>query len=1189
MANSDKAKRDRPKGGDAFARLPRPIVAKLEALIRRVRLVTLTRGLFAVLATTVGTALAIMLVDASFTIFNDNFRTSLSLLALAAVLATTYFQIFRPLRRRIGLSEIARAVEERHPELEERISTAVELLAKGDAEDLRGSEQLLAEVVKAASLDAKGMRPKREFSGKRARRPMLAAGCAAAIIVAALLLWPGATGKLLTRAFAPFLATGNAFSDGIFIEPGDIAIAEGGTLTIEVEVEASENRAELRRRIAGGTEAVERMTFIEPAEKGERAKFSLTFPAVGEAFEYRIRSGRALSRHYKVDVIPRPTIEEFRISYQFPAYTGRDPELRTVAGGDIAAVAGTTIKIGAKLDRPVENATIYIDGAPIWVNQQARDTDGKPIVTWEFPITQGLEGIWSVQLEDSAGIRNRPEEFAVRAIADTPPTVRITSPATPELTVKPTEILPIGFVASEDFGFSECQLLVKTPEGDLAPIGIDLPTPLADTPDAWAGQSPLDLRKLDLSGARAIEVRVRVVDSLPEAQGGPGEAISEAVTILLDRGAKSLLEQTLAGQQAEIQGALWEAMEKLIAAKNLAEDKPGALLGQDRPSSVVLLEIQEIGMLTGEAEATVRDTAEAVSVTLFKDIAVPLAALAAEHIEPARNAAESIPLTDLEKTRVFKARTMVRQLEESIAELQQILRQLKVEAERSQMTAELGNLEDRKQQLEKVRDRQTEDALRDNLQEQIDELEKMAKDLMNRSAESLADQFDAAGKTADELAKLAAELAEDQNQLAELLADADDPDMRGDLVVDLIQWLESEQRGIARDCASLRDFVKSEPDLDIALDRASKRGAQAADFLTQNLLSESANSALANATAIGSMRSNEPQVPDELRHLAGWQQSIAQQIASLGAGNLDDALAEMQEELAEQAADLAEQAEQFQEEAQDLADAQAAQQAMQAAEQIAQAAKAAASANSQLGGQSGGSFQFTKTPGNFAPGENTPPGPPPASQSGSGNSGDTMLFGENMRFQRFEPPPDVTKLDGTAGTPFEIGEVALDQIPPAIPDDERPQGGDLPPGFKPTGQVASGGGGQTAGRSSGAGGASGSGSSAGSGLGSAAGSLAGAASSLSSQASTPMAQQQPEPITPETAQQRMEELAAQIAVQQARPEGQSEQAWARVGGQVKSGVATGSRGKPPAEYKDMVKLYFEEIARRSSNTTEPAP
>ena len=331
---AEPSKSARAKGAeDAFAKLPRPIVRKLEALIGRVRRVALLKGIFAVLAVTAGVALAIMAIDASFTILNDGFRTFLSFAGFAVILATIYLQIVRPLSRQIGLAEIARAVEERHPEIEERISTAVQLLSSDDPDELRGSEELLAEVVKAASVDVRDVRPKREFTGRRARRPMIAAGAAVAVIGAAFLFWPNGTSKLLTRAFAPFLQTGNAYSDRLLIEPGDVAVPEGGTLTIEVSVRGDVERAELRRKATGSAETVERMTYIEPASKNEPAKFSLTFPAIGESFEYRVRSGRALSKFHKVDVVPRPRIEEVPHPLRLPRLHPRGTAQRGRQGG----------------------------------------------------------------------------------------------------------------------------------------------------------------------------------------------------------------------------------------------------------------------------------------------------------------------------------------------------------------------------------------------------------------------------------------------------------------------------------------------------------------------------------------------------------------------------------------------------------------------------------------------------------------------------------------------------------------------------------------------------------------------------------------------------------------------------------------------------------------------------------------
>jgi hypothetical protein len=43
--------------------------------------------------------------------------------------------------------------------------------------------------------------------------------------------------------------------------------------------------------------------------------------------------------------------------------------------------------------------------------------------------------------------------------------------------------------------------------------------------------------------------------------------------------------------------------------------------------------------------------------------------------------------------------------------------------------------------------------------------------------------------------------------------------------------------------------------------------------------------------------------------------------------------------------------------------------------------------------------------------------------------------------------------------------------------------------------------------------------------------------------------------------------------------------WQRVRGNVRSGLATSSKNSTPEEYRELVKNYFKEIARRSSADT----
>jgi cytochrome c biogenesis protein CcdA len=127
----------------AFGQLPEPILNKLDLMIRRIRRLLFLRGLFATLAVAFGCLLAIMAVDAAFTLFSTTSRWILSLTGLAITAIAAWWFLARPLSRRFTLTHMARILEIRHPELQERISTAVELLSSDDPESIKGSEELI--------------------------------------------------------------------------------------------------------------------------------------------------------------------------------------------------------------------------------------------------------------------------------------------------------------------------------------------------------------------------------------------------------------------------------------------------------------------------------------------------------------------------------------------------------------------------------------------------------------------------------------------------------------------------------------------------------------------------------------------------------------------------------------------------------------------------------------------------------------------------------------------------------------------------------------------------------------------------------------------------------------------------------------------------------------------------------------
>ncbi|MEZ5304595.1 MAG: hypothetical protein R3F11_28705, partial [Verrucomicrobiales bacterium] len=301
--------------------LPAAIDEKLAQLIRRARRMIALRGTLATLAVAALVILAAMGVDAALMIRWGWLRWALSGVAFAAIGWTAWRTLIRPLWRKVAPKDVARFVEQQHPELEERISSAMELLDSSDPDELRGSETLIQEVVRGAVLDAKSVKPEREFSARRALRAGIGVAFAAAAFAAVFFLWPEQGKRLLVRAVAPYAEVGNAASARMAVLPGDTAVAEGDRVEIAMEISGSdERRAEILIERPGEEEAPERMSLAGETETGAR-RFTLALPSVAKGFTYRIECGRALSRRYRVTVQPRPRATSLAAALDFPAYT----------------------------------------------------------------------------------------------------------------------------------------------------------------------------------------------------------------------------------------------------------------------------------------------------------------------------------------------------------------------------------------------------------------------------------------------------------------------------------------------------------------------------------------------------------------------------------------------------------------------------------------------------------------------------------------------------------------------------------------------------------------------------------------------------------------------------------------------------------------------------------------------------
>lgn len=679
----------------ALGQLPQPILDKLQSMIRRVRRLLFIRGLFATLAVALVCLLAIMAVDATITLFSTTARWVLSLAALGATLAAGWWFLVRPLSRRFTLTKMARILEVRHPELQERISTAVELLASEDPDSIRGSQELISAVVDSAVDDVATVDPKTEFRPARSRKFMLATAIATGIILLLLAIWPKQTFTLFARALAPFLDIGNAYADTLVVDPGDLRVAKGEPVTIRVSVKHKRiKRAELRRLMPDGKDSVERMNLVAEDPDGTK-HFTITFPAVEEDFDYRVRAGAALSEYFDVTTVEAPAVETLALRYDFPEYTGLPDAEVAAANGEVRAVAHTKVTISATLNKPAWDAKLVFNET-----ESAAEAviDGRQ-VKWEFELLPNLRGTWHLALKDEEGFANQPVSYPIEVLPDKAPIVEIRNPVQRDIRLKPTERLPIQLGIVEDFGFSDL-VLIATPDG--APSKeIPQSLPVREGREGQhAATAMLDLPALQLTpDQQRLAVQIRARDNRPVEYDGPGIGMSEVIFVTIDKNAKSLADQAIEEQKKQVDEQIREAKQELERARDDLKRAEQELIRDKEVTNAAREKLDEFSEHNEAAREKLEEVAATLDNALFQKQSQQAAKLANEPLAAAQEKADMIPMTDAQHERVEAAQAGRAKIEEAIKGLDELSKEMREASEDYDAISKLNDLANRQQEL----------------------------------------------------------------------------------------------------------------------------------------------------------------------------------------------------------------------------------------------------------------------------------------------------------------------------------------------------------------------------------------------------------------------------------------------------------------------------------------------------------
>ena len=680
-----------------------PIEATLRRLIWRARAAIVVRGLLATLLAAGAGILLAMGVGAQWMLFESWQHYGLTLMWLSMAAAAAVLTLLRPLLHTFTLTGIARLLESRHPELQERISSAVQLLRSGEAPELRGSEALIRALADQAGCDARALVPRREITFRRARPFLLALGVVAAVIAGLYVAWPRSVGRLFKKTLAPYLNLPNLRADDLVITPGDRTLPEGQRLEVTARVGGVKlSKAEFRGGQPGGADKPAAMS---PLPEGG---FGFVTPPLRDSFRYRIRAGDALSRYYDIRVVARPAVARIDVGYQYPAYTALPAVPPAPAPGPIAAVVGTVATVRLHLSKPVSRAELFVGNAPAALEQTGSLTLG-----FEHRLTASPVNSWRLMLTDEYGqpgapdhlvVVGEPVEHEIRAAADAPPTVVITRPGEGKLRLKPADHLPIQYTLSDDFGVARAELLVSIDGRAQPPIeaprdGEGSVGEAGAVKAVASARTMLKLGELDLSGARKVSFRIRALDGLPQAAGGPQEGLSAERTIDLDVKAPDYVMQVQTAMDIRVREALERIYKELQAAKKLSEPLRRSMPQTVQLSVETLSKIDEERKHLALAEDQTRRLADMTAGTAYPRLSETLGRLAEQHIGKSRELADLLKITDQQKQRAELADEADFQIDRTLQIVSDLLKKFDVMTEQARKAAVFEDLAERQQEL----------------------------------------------------------------------------------------------------------------------------------------------------------------------------------------------------------------------------------------------------------------------------------------------------------------------------------------------------------------------------------------------------------------------------------------------------------------------------------------------------------
>jgi len=450
-----------------------------------------------------------------------------------------YKYLVRPLRAALTLRDIALNVEQNHPDLEDRLVSAIEFGNRESTDPIEA--HMLQRLIEDTTQRVKSIDFKATVDHTRTRKHVGIAALVAVGCCVLALLFPTQLHTSLLRVLVPWEKTEPVLTTKLTVEPGNVRILRGKSLPIHVTVTGKSaekavltyENIENRGATPSETETTQQQINMLQNPDDKRG-FAYEIFNIDADMEYYVVANETTSERYTVEVFEMPKVTEISVAYTYPDYTGLKPVVQT-GTGDIQAVVGTQGKIRLTTNKAIQTATFSlkmdVKSEEDSASTQMVISDGNTLTTTVDVIA---DGTYAVSLLGIDGFNNEiPIEYAIKAIPDTVPEVVIKEPGRDIKTTKLGEVEIIA-EATDDYGIAELKLMYRIGSDELQELTLETSTPddviesgAVDTVQRRVadGSYTFYLEEFDVEPGDIISYYAHAVDN--NTRTGPGEASSD--------------------------------------------------------------------------------------------------------------------------------------------------------------------------------------------------------------------------------------------------------------------------------------------------------------------------------------------------------------------------------------------------------------------------------------------------------------------------------------------------------------------------------------------------------------------------------------------------------------------------------------------------------------------------------------